>query len=209
MEELLGKIIICNRLRVDTDGNGVVTLVALKGCPLKCKYCINKDLYKAKSVNASVELLYNTVVKDDIYFEVSGGGVCFGGHEPLLQAEYIKKFTELVYKCGNNWNIYVETSLNVDKEKLILLLPFIDFWIIDVKDMNNEIYKKYTGKDNGLVKDNLKILLDKVSNDKIKIRLPLIPEFNTINDREKSKQELIAMGFQNFDEFNYEIRANA
>lgn len=208
MKKLLGKIIVCNRLRVNTDGNGVVTLVAMKGCPLKCKYCINANINKAKAVNASVETLYNTVVVDDIYFQGSEGGICFGGHEPLLQAEYIKEFEGLLREYEKDWKVYVETSLNVETDKLMTVINSVDYWIIDVKDMNEDIYKEYTGIDNKLVKKNLRILLDKIDVQKIKLRLPLIKNFNNQEDREKSKLELLEMGFQEscFDEFDYVVK---
>ena len=210
MDKILGKIVVCDRLRIGTDGNGVVTLVALQGCPLDCKYCINKNLNTCKAVKASAEKLYNTVAVDDIYFQESGGGICFGGHEPLLQDMFIKDFKRVIDENQKKWKIYIETSLYVETYKLLNVINLVDYWIIDVKDMNPIIYKNYTGKDNDLVKKNLSILIKNVELHKIKIRLPLIEKFNSVEDREKSKDELLNMGFKtsNFDEFRYEIRAD-
>lgn len=205
--KIKGNIVVCNRLRIDTDGEGVTTLVGMKGCPLKCKYCINKNLDDSKNKYHSVEDLFNTVKRDDIYFQESGGGICFGGHEPLLQSEYIREFKELLLKLGIGWKVYIETSLNVDTKEVINVISSMDSWIIDIKDMNPRIYEEYTGKSNELVKENLGILVRNIELHKIKIRLPLIEGYNSIEDREKSKLELLSMGFgaHNFDEFKYDI----
>lgn len=205
--KIKGNIVVCNRLRIDTDGKGVTTLVGMKGCPLKCKYCINKNLDGSTNKYHSVEDLFNTVKRDDIYFQESGGGICFGGHEPLLQSEYIREFKELLLKLGIGWKIYIETSLNVDTKEVINVISSIDSWIIDIKDMNPRIYEEYTGKSNELVKENLGILVRNIELHKIRIRLPLIEGYNSIADREKSKLELLSMGFgaHNFDEFTYDI----
>ncbi len=204
---ILGRIVTCNRLRTDTDGPGVTTLVAMKGCPLKCKYCINNNLYKSKDKYYSAETLYRTVCIDDLYFNNSGGGVCFGGHEPLLQADYIKKFKELLNKLHKSWKITLETSLNVNSIELLKVIDIIDYWIIDIKDMNDSIYKNYTGLNNQLVKENLRIIKENVSLSCIKIRLPLIKNFNSIDDIESSKKELKNLGFEEecFDMLEYII----
>ena len=193
--KIKGNIVVCNRLRIDTDGEGVTTLVGMKGCSLKCKYCINKNLDDSKNKYHSVEDLFNTVKRDDIYFQESGGGICFGGHEPLLQSEYIREFKELLLKLGIGWKVYIETSLNVDTKEVINVISSIDSWIIDIKDMNPRIYEEYTGKSNELVKENLGILVRNIELHKIKIRLPIIEGYNSIADREKSKLELLSIGF--------------
>ena len=85
--------------------------------------------------------------------------------------------------------------------------PVIHSFIIDIKDMNPAIYQAYTGKSNQQVIDNLVWLSTHAKHkDKIIIRLPLIPQFNTPEDRERSKQVLKQMGFERFDEFEYICR---
>ena len=61
----------------------------------------------------------------------------------------------------------------------------IDYWYIDIKDFNDEIYQSYTGKSNRVVLDNLKKLLEKVSAGKICIRMPIIPGYNTEESRKE------------------------
>ena len=91
-------------------------------------------------------------------------------------------------------------------EHLQALDPILDGYIVDIKDMNPEIYKAYTGKDNVLVLSNLEWILKQGNPERIMVRVPHIPEFNTDEDVADSKMRLAAMGLKNIDEFNYIIR---
>ncbi len=134
------------------------------------------------------------------YFLATGGGVTFGGGEPLLYISFISKFRKL---CGESWNLTLETSLNVPAKAVEKSISVVNNYIVDIKDMNPEIYKRYTGKKNDRVISNLRLLLENVPVDRILIRIPLIPDFNTDEDRQRSKQILTDMGFTNFDVFEY------
>ena len=79
----------------------------------------------------------------------------------------------------------------------------MDWFFIDIKDMNPAIYKAYTGRDNTLVKENLKALLSLVGSDRITVRVPRIPGFNTEDDVEASVTELRGMGILHLDVFTY------
>ena len=89
----------------------------------------------------------------------TGGGVVFGGGESLLHARFIAAFAELVPK---DWKILAETCLNVPTDLLNAALPAVDTWIVDIKDMNPEIYRAYTGQDNAQVLKNLRTLAEVV-----------------------------------------------
>lgn len=78
--------------------------------------------------------------------------------------------------------------------------------IIDIKDLNPEIYRNYTGQDNSLVLANLRLIADSGRQNDCIIRIPLIPEFNTDSDREASRATLEQLGFTRFDLFTYQIR---
>ena len=54
--------------------------------------------------------------------------------------------------------------------------------------------------------ENLRILLDKVGSERIVVRIPLIPQYNTDEDRQKSKELLARMGVTRFDLFDYKIK---
>jgi pyruvate formate lyase activating enzyme len=193
-----------SRHRLTTDGEGVTTLVAFNGCPLRCKFCLNKASWEdEKGRLYTPELLFEEVKIDQLYFLATHGGITFGGGEPLLQVAFIKEFREL---CGNQWQIVAETSLNVPFENVETLDSVLDGYIVDIKDINPEIYKDYTGKDNALVISNLGWLLKGGDPNRVIVRVPHIPEFNTDEDVKRSKDQLAAMGVKNIDEFNYIIR---
>ena len=198
------KIFGISRHRLTTDGEGVTTLVAFNECPLRCRYCLNKTSWDlSKGRDYTPELLFEEVKIDQLYFLATHGGVTFGGGEPLLQVEFIKAFREL---CGPQWQLLAETSLNVPFENVEALNAVLDGYIVDIKDMNPEIYRTYTGKDNALMMSNLEWLLKQGRADSIKVRVPHIPEFNTDEDVNRSKERLVAMGVKDIDEFNYIIR---
>jgi len=71
---------------------------------------------------------------------------------------------------------------------------------------NPEIYEAYTGKANNIVLENLQWLLQNGDPNRIKVRIPHIPDFNSDDDVERSKEQLAAMGVENFDIFQYIIR---
>ena len=73
-----------SRHRLTTDGEGVTTLVAFHGCPLRCKYCLNPQSFAQEGVwkQYDCEQLYEEVKIDELYFLATHGGVTFGGGEP-------------------------------------------------------------------------------------------------------------------------------
>ena len=193
---------IC-RHRLSIDGAGVTTLVAFHGCPLHCQYCLNSQCLKPEGVwrTLTPQDVMAYLQKDDLYFRATGGGVCFGGGEPLLRSAFIHELCTLM---PAEWAVTVETSLNVPWHHVEEVMPFVRLWIIDVKDMNPDIYHRYTTIDNARVKDNLSKLQENASS--ILIRLPRIPDYNTTADIAASRKELEAMGFTNFEEFDYQVR---
>lgn len=139
---IVAPIIGISRHKLHTDGEGVTTLVAFHGCPLHCKYCVNPQCQITNGIKErlSPQQLYERVQIDDIYFLVTGGGIMFGGGEPLMYSKFITEFRKI---CGDKWKIYVETSLNVDRRYLEQLVEIVNSWIINIKDWNNDIYPLY------------------------------------------------------------------
>lgn len=199
------RIIGIARHRLSTDGDGVTTLVAFHGCPLHCHYCLNPQSLgdSSRYGKYSPEELYAETCIDELYFMATNGGVTFGGGEPCLRPRFIREFREL---CGPEWQLNLETSLNVPAANIEALLPLINTLIIDIKDMNPDIYRRYTGESNDLVLDNLRLLAAAGRHHDCIVRIPLIPGYNTDSDREASRQALEALGFDRFDLFTYQIR---
>ena len=203
--EITAPFIAINRHRLTTDGEGVTTLVGFHGCPLRCEYCLNAQCLQADGVwcRLTPGELYSEVEIDDLYFMATGGGICFGGGEPLLRSDFIKAFAEIM---NPEWKLTIETSLNVPFENVKAIASLVQMWYVDIKDMNPDIYKAYGCKENKQVVSNLQWLAANGYADKVIIRLPLIPEYNTDEDRQQSQLQLEKMGFTNFDKFNYIVR---
>ena len=147
--------------------------------------------------------LYEKLRLDALYFISTGGGVTFGGGEPLLYPGFLQDFRGA---CGESWHLCVETSLSVPWENVALAAAYIDHFIVDCKDTNPDVYRRYTGCDNQLMLSNLEKLLTLVGPDRITVRVPLIPGFNTEADQSRSRGKLEEMGIRNFDLFTYKTK---
>ena len=74
--------------------------------------------------------------------------------------------------------------------------------------MAPETYQAYTGKSNAALIENLRLIAEVVPPDRCRLRIPLIPGFNTDEDRDRSEKTLRRMGFTRFDRFNYKTEIN-
>lgn len=200
-------VVAISRHRLMTDGDGVTTLVVLHSCPLRCRWCLNPQTWRDGSTFQLMTpmQLFTHVRVDDLYFQATGGGVTFGGGEPALRSIFISQFRKVIPK---QWKINIETSLNVPQEHVERLLAVIYEFVIDIKDMNPQIYATYTGRDNAKTIENLRFIASAGMTDKCRIRIPLIPGFNSEDDREQSIYELEQMGFTRFDKFEYKTDIN-
>lgn len=191
-----------SRLRFGTDGKGITSLVAFMGCPLRCRHCINRWCHSDPSQARLMtpEDLYGELMIDDIYFQMTGGGVCFGGGEPTLYPEFIRQFRKV---CGSRWRITVETALTCTEDVIPEMARSVDRWIVDVKDLSEEIYEEYTRKRND-IRSKLRVLLD--AGAETTVRVPHIPGHNSDADVARTIGELRSMGFDDIDEFTYTIK---
>lgn len=181
---------------------GVTTLAAFHGCPLRCRYCLNHRCLKAPEGLPcyTPRQLYGRVAVDNLYFIATGGGVCFGGGEPLLRVDFITEFKAL---CGKSWNLTAETSLQVPRASVEKAAEVIGDFIVDIKESNLDIYRAYTGGDAKRAWDNLALLLSLLGPDHITVRVPLIPGYNTETDTAHTAQRLADMGVTRLDRFTY------
>ena len=202
MSEQAVPFIGISRHRIGVDGVGVTTLAAFHGCTLRCRYCLNPRCFGSSNGLKSYtpEELFDMVRIDNLYFLATGGGICFGGGEPLLRMDFITRFRKL---CGDAWHLTAESALNVPRLNAERAAEVIDDFIIDIKDCNTEIYKKYTGRSNRRALFNLQWLVKKKGAEHITVRVPLIPNHNSDADREASVQWLKELGITNIDKFEY------
>ena len=186
------------------DGPGIRTTVFLKGCPLRCWWCHNpesqasepftvdierkldgKNLPGKKTYGEKIEIaaLMDILLRDTHFYEESGGGVTFSGGEPMMQADGL---TELLEACKRHGlHTAVDTSGFAKRDKFEKILSNTDLFLFDLKNMDPELHKKFTGVDNGLILSNADYLLENRAN--IIFRIPVIPGINT------SKEEVNRM----------------
>ena len=193
------------RHRLGIDGQGVTSLAAAWGCPLRCAFCLNRQCWQGSSGTnpVTVDALYDMAKADNLYFQATNGGVTFGGGEPLIYADFIRAFAD---RCGRRWRIMAETSLCVPADAVRTAAACVDEFLVDIKDMNPEIYRKYTGRGGDLALANLRALIETAGPDRITVRVPHIPGFNTDRDVESSVKALRDMGVTRIDVFSYVVR---
>lgn len=205
-------IFAIDRLRMGTDGVGITTLVCFAGCPLKCKYCINRHCHlpiyqndgqtpRQGTMLLTPQELYEKVKIDNIYFQSTGGGITFGGGEPTLYAQFIEEFRAV---CGNKWKLNIETSAYCSHDTLRSLSYVVDHWFVDIKSMNAQVYEAYTEQPSQVM-DSLRWLQSLVPPERVTIRIPTIPHYNEDADIEQEMALIRSFGFTNIDHFTYEI----
>ena len=166
-------VVSIQRHRINVDGKGIRTLIHTYGCNLSCKWCCNPETRFYDKYNIyTLEELFDIVKVDDLYFLASSGGITFSGGEPFLHPEFIFEFSK---KCHEyDWNVVIESALNVKPEIIKESLNYIDYYFVDIKSMDSEIHKKYTGIDNRKILKNIEL----IHPDKITINIPVIPSIN-------------------------------
>ena len=186
-ENITGRIFDIQRFSVH-DGPGIRTIVFLKGCALRCKWCCNPESQnfeietmqmddgkqKVMGRDVTVREIMETVIKDMPYYRRSGGGLTLSGGESLLQPQFAEGIFRACHDRGINTAI--ETTSVVDYKVIEPLLPFIDTYLMDIKHINPEKHKAFTGKDNQRILENA-VKIDRNAN-KLIIRVPVIPTFN-------------------------------
>lgn len=178
------------------DGPGLRTTIFLKGCPLKCIWCHNPESIGESPVEVdserrignrtfteketlgkyyTIKEILLEVKKDLVFYEESGGGVTISGGEPLFQFDFVLELLKRLKSLGIHTAI--DTSGFVDANKLKQIAVYTDLFLFDLKQMNPEKHKKFTGVSNSTILSNLESIVN--SDSSIVIRLPLIPGYNT------------------------------
>ena len=129
----------------------------------------------------SVDEVLKEVIKDKAFYETSGGGVTFSGGECMLQIDFL---TEILKKCKENGiHTAVDTAGHIPWESFEKIIPDTDLFLYDIKAMNDEIHKEYTGVSNSLILEDIARLLK--SNVGVWVRVPIIPGVNGSEDEMK------------------------
>jgi len=131
------------------------------------------EALKVCGQDVSEEEIIAEVIKDRVFY-AEDGGVTFSGGECLMQADFVTSvLSRLKEACIHT---AIDTSGYAPWESIEKTLPFCDLYLYDIKCIDKEKHKQYTGVDNTLIKENLKRL--SVTDKEIWIRIPVIPDFN-------------------------------
>ena len=190
------------RRRLGTDGHGVTDLVAMAGCPLSCEYCLNgKLLAEGSTKEIAADDLLASVMQEACYFVGTGGGVTFGGGEPLLQWEAILEFAAL----RPDWmSLSIETALQAPQAAVVALIPKVDLWIVDIKSLDPDVYRRYAHGNLSVALQNLEALAE--VKDRVLVRVPIIPEYKDEATARAEADVIAKMGFEKIDVFPYVVR---
>ena len=155
------------------DGPGVRFVVFMQGCPLRCAYCHNPEMWNAKEakIQMTPEELLKKVLRYKVYFK-NNGGVTVSGGEPLLQAKFVEEFFKL---CKQN-NIHTCLDTSGFGENYETLLDYCDLVILDVKELDANKYERLVGKKIEKFKKFLQICQEKGK--KMWLRQVIVPNYN-------------------------------
>lgn len=190
MEEYLktrGRIFDIQRYSIH-DGNGIRTIVFLKGCVLRCRWCCNPESQnydietmmvqgepKVIGEDITVCEVMKIVEKDRPYYRRTGGGLTLSGGESLCQPEFARDLLRAAQDAG------ITTALEsmgcADYRVIESILPYLDQYLLDIKHMNPAKHKEFTGRSNELMLENAKKIAASHETE-LSIRVPVIPGFN-------------------------------
>jgi len=142
-------------------------------CGSCAKECYARALkYMGNSMTA--EEVFREIQKDALFYKNSGGGFTLSGGEPLFQGEFC---IELISICKkHDFHGAIETSGYGNPDVLLEFAQKLDLIFFDLKHMDNEMHKKYTGVPNTTILNNLSMIQDVAK--EIVIRTPLVPGCN-------------------------------
>ena len=190
------------------DGPGIRTTVFLKGCPARCWWCHNPESQiaepekftrirqignKKHSEEAivgremSVEQVMETIRKDTVFADESGGGVTFSGGEPLMQPEFLSALLKACRK--EQIHTALDTTGHASPDVFETVVPLVDLILFDLKIVDNGFHQIYTGVPNQQIMTNLLLLSNGPAN--YILRYPVIPGYTDDMDNIEAMRRII------------------
>lgn len=196
--ETKGRIFNIQRFSIH-DGPGVRTIVFLKGCPLRCRWCCNPEsqewhfetmvqggVPKAVGRDVTVEEVLEEINRDRVYYRRSGfGGVTLSGGECLWQPDFSVALLRAAKEMGISTAI--ETTGYAERDVIQRFLPYVDTVLMDIKHTDGEKHKEFTTRDNGLILDNARFIAKEAKH--LIVRTPVVPTFNDTEEEIRSIAE--------------------
>ncbi|MCP4020809.1 MAG: glycyl-radical enzyme activating protein [Desulfobacteraceae bacterium] len=159
------------------DGPGIRTTLFFQGCPLSCIWCHNPESQpklcqqELNNFTQTALLLISEIEKDRVFYDESCGGVTFSGGEPLFQPDLLYELLDLCKR--NEIHTCLDTSGFAPFDILEKAAQKTDMLLYDIKLMDEDAHKQFTGQSVALVLENLKQLSRQDIN--LTLRFPLIP----------------------------------
>lgn len=147
----------------------------------QCLECVPACLYEALTAvgrYADVGEVVQEVIRDEVFYKNSGGGVTLSGGEPMIQYEFVR---DLLAACKEQGlHTALDTTGFAPEDHFAGVLPYIDLVLFDLKQLDPEKHLEYTGVDNDLILKNGRFIAGKV---RTWFRIPLIEGFNDSPDQ--------------------------
>jgi pyruvate formate lyase activating enzyme len=164
----------CPQQALRLEAHGVVP----SGAPCKsCFTCVDVCPAEARERigrEVAASDLIQEIKKEIPFYDTSGGGVTFSGGEPLMQASFL---IEMLILCeAEHIHRAVDTTGHASRETLQAVARHTDLFLYDLKIVDSEKHRKFTGVPNDLILDNLRWLAGQGI--ELIVRIPLIPGVN-------------------------------
>ena len=148
----------------------------------------------------NIDDLFREIEKDKVYYTKSKGGITVSGGEPTQQPEFIELFLK---RCKENGiSTAIDTCGYASYSIYEKLLPYVDLILFDIKLINSEKHKEYTGVPNERILESAVLISNYIERNgkKMWIRTPIIPHFTATDDNIRAIGEFIVNKLNNIPE---------
>ena len=149
-------------------GHAACTLcgACVSACPTGARQIVGREM--------TVSEVMAEVSRDGLFYDDSGGGVTFSGGEPLHQPRFLRALLEASRSAG--FRTALDTCGYAASRVLSEVAPLTDLFLYDLKMIDDEKHRRYTGVSNQAILENLRILNRAGAN--LWLRMPIIPGVN-------------------------------
>ena len=162
----------CQFGAIDPQNIGLVNHSVCTACGECANVCPTGAL-TMKGKRMTVEQVVQELKRDEINYRRSGGGITLSGGEPLVQSGFA---TELFKACqSKGWHTAIETTAYASDEAIEQAFPFVDLALLDIKSVDNEKHRRFTGVSNEMILKNARRISELTHT---VVRVPTVPQVN-------------------------------